>query len=222
MRSKLLGLSLATFTVFAFSAGSIYSQTTVTFDNLNETGTGSFIPNGYEGLVWSNSRCINAILLTSFPNVGTSGYYFGMVSASNVVYNPFGGSMEIDSATNFNFLSAYLTGAASSNLNIDVQGFSGTNLVYDETKVASATNATLFTFNYLNIDRLYFDAYGGEDAGFPASGGEGGTWFAMDNFEFEFIPEPSSFLLVALGAVSLVALVRRKRLAALHQEVNLS
>jgi hypothetical protein len=33
----------------------------------------------------------------------------------------------------------------------------------------------------------------------------------MDNFTFDFIPEPSAFLLAALGTVSLVAFLRRKR-----------
>jgi hypothetical protein len=33
----------------------------------------------------------------------------------------------------------------------------------------------------------------------------------MDNFAFEFIPEPSSLLLTTLGAVTLFAAVRRKR-----------
>jgi len=34
----------------------------------------------------------------------------------------------------------------------------------------------------------------------------------MDNLSVEFIPEPASFLLAALGGVSLVAFLRRKRL----------
>jgi len=33
----------------------------------------------------------------------------------------------------------------------------------------------------------------------------------MDNFMFEFIPEPSSLLLTALGAVTLWAFLKRKR-----------
>jgi hypothetical protein len=33
----------------------------------------------------------------------------------------------------------------------------------------------------------------------------------MDNFMFEFIPEPSSLLLTALGAVTLLALRKRFR-----------
>jgi hypothetical protein len=220
MRSKLLPLSLAILALLTVSAR---SQTIVTFDDLSESGSGAFFgygsgalaPQGYAGLIWSNIACNNAILLTNVlpnefpgaPTNGLSGDYYGMVSPPNVALMlP---SCEIDSyATNFNFLSAYLTGVWNSNLNIEVQGYRDTNLIYDETVVASATNPTLFTFNFLDIDRLYFNAYGGEPAGF---GSIAGAEFAMDNFEFDFIPEPSTFLLAALGAVSLVAFLRRKR-----------
>jgi hypothetical protein len=71
-----------------------------------------------------------------------------------VALNAFGTPAEIDSATNFNFLSVYLTGAWNSNLNIQVKGFNGAEEIYDTIVVASATNPTLFTFNYLDIDRL--------------------------------------------------------------------
>jgi hypothetical protein len=132
-----------------------------------------------------------------------------MVTPSNVAYNAFGNPAEIDSpGTNFSFLSAYLTGAWNSNLNIEVEGFNGAAEIYDTNVVASATNPTLFTFNYLNINRLYFNSYGGELAGF---GGGAGENFVMDNMTFEFIPEPSSLLLTTLGAVTLFAVVRRRR-----------
>lgn len=215
MKLKLLLLPVVCLSLLVFWSGSASSQIVVTFDDLHETGSGSFIPNDYHGLVWSNFTCLNAFLVgANFPPFEpnlSNGYYFGMVSASNVAFNPFGSAVEIDSATNFNFLSAYLTGAWSSNLNIEVHGFNGTKEIYDTIVVASATKPTLFTFDYLDIDRLYFNAYGGQDAGFPPSYGDGGTWFAMDNFTFEFIPEPSSFLLAALGGVSLVAFLKRKR-----------
>jgi hypothetical protein len=38
-----------------------------------------------------------------------------------------------------------------------------------------------------------------------------GEKFVINNFMFEFIPEPSTFRLAALGGVSLVAFLRRKR-----------
>ena len=65
--------------------------------------------------------------------------------------------------------------------------------------VASATNPTLFTFNYLDINRLYFDSYGGE----PAFDGNDATEFVMDNFIVEFVPEPSADVLVIGGMLIL-------------------
>jgi hypothetical protein len=49
------------------------------------------------------------------------------------------------------------------------------------------------------------------NVGEPAFDGINGIRFAMDNFEFEFIPESSTFLLTTLGGVSVVAFLKRKR-----------
>jgi hypothetical protein len=182
--------------------------TVITFDALPlNTGTASVIPNGYQGLAWSNFFVVNAVLQIDHYPFLTNGYYYGIVSATNVAGNASGNPAEIDSSTNFNFYGVYLTGAWSSNLNIEVQGFRSGNLVYDQTVVASATNPTPFSFDYMDIDRLYFSASGGQ----PAFNGAGGSFFAMDNLTIEFIPEPSSLLLTTLGAVTLFAVVRRKR-----------
>jgi hypothetical protein len=209
MKVRLLTLPLVCFTVLTFSAVSARPQTVVTFDDLVDHGGGTMITNAYQGLTWSNFGVVNSILVTTLAGY-TNGYYYGMASPSNVAFCWAGNPAEIDSpGTNFNFLTAYLTGAWCSNLNIEVEGFNGATLLYSNTVVASATNATLFTFNYMDIDRLYFDSYGGE----PAFGVEN-DWssvFIMDNFMFEFIPEPSSLLLTALGAVTLCAFLKRKR-----------
>jgi hypothetical protein len=207
MKTGLLRPSFTFLALLVISGISASSQTVVTFDDLHETGSGSFIPVGYQGLVWSNFAAMNAFLYAGQSPFYTNGYYYGIVSLSNVAYNANGGLTEISSATNFNFLSAYFTGAWNSNLNIEVQGFRDNALVYDETKVASATTSTPFTFSYMNIDRLDFIASGGEPAFFPT----GNNQFAMDNFMFESIPEPSSLLLTTLGAVTLFAVVRRQR-----------
>lgn len=205
MRSNLLLQPLAVLSLLVFSAFSARSQTVITFDDLPNSTTGTFIADGYQGLNWTNFYESNSIIQSNV--FGVSGYTYGMVSASNVAYNGFGNPAEIDSATNFNFLSAYFAGAWNSNLSIEVQGFRDTNLVYDETKVVSATNATLFTFDYLDIDRLYFNSYGGEEAFGPNDGNN----FVMDNITFQFIPEPSSLLLTTAGVLALVAFVKRKR-----------
>jgi hypothetical protein len=208
MKSRLFLRPIVCLTVLFFVAARPSWGTIVTFDDLSETGTGSFVPTGYQGLIWSNFWCFNAILATNRNEVGVSGTYYGMVSASNVAYNPFAAPVEVDSpSTNFSFLSAYMTGAWNSNLNIEIQGFRSGTLVYDTTVVAGATNPTLFTFNYLNVDRLYFNSFGGQ----PAFGTVPNTIFVMDNFTFEFVPEPSSLLLTAGGVLTLWAFVKGKR-----------
>jgi hypothetical protein len=207
MKSKLLLPPLAILSLLFFFTPSARSQTAITFDDISSGANGAFITNAYQGLSWSNFATLNAVLNSNVH--GVSGYYYGMVSPSNVALNADGYPAEIDSpGTNFNFLSAYLTGAWNSNLNIEVQGFSGATLLYDTTVVASATSPTLFTFNYSDINRLYFDSFGGQPAGFGSGAGEE---FVMDNLTFEFIPEPSSLLLATFGGLLLWPLLKRKR-----------
>ena len=190
----LLLISLGTFSTRA--------ATLVTFDDLSDNASGTWFTSPYYGLNWINILHQNSILDTNL--LGLTGNYYGMVSPSNTAaMSP--GSEIASPGTNFNFLSAYLTGVWNSNLNIEVEGFNGAKEIYDMIVVASATNPTLFTFNYLNIDELEFNSYGG----LPAFSYGPGTAFVMDNFEF--VPEPSTFLLAALGGVSLIAFLRRKR-----------
>ncbi|HVM60214.1 MAG TPA: PEP-CTERM sorting domain-containing protein [Verrucomicrobiae bacterium] len=142
--------------------------------------------------------------------IWTNGHFYGVVSLSNAVANGAGQLAEIDAlGTSFNFFSAYLTGAWMSNLNIQVQGFRGGDLIYNLTVAAAATNATLFRFDYEDIDRLTFNSFGGQNGGL--SGGGPGEEFVMDNLLFAFVPEPSSLPLTALGVVTLRALLKRKR-----------
>jgi hypothetical protein len=193
-------------TLVIFSAIRPCRAALVTFDDLQETGSGSYLTAPYQGLVWSNFAAYNAILSPSV--FGTNGYYYGVVSLSNAAVNGIGNPAEINSmGTNFNFLSIYFTGTYNSNLSIEVKGFNGGNLLYDQTVVASATNPTLFTFNYLNVDRLYFSDFGGQ----PAFGTPSAPQFVMDNFTFEFVPEPSSLLLTFGGVLTLWAFLKRRR-----------
>ena len=91
-------------------------------------------------------------------------------------------------------------------LNVEVEGFRGASLVYSQVVVASLSSQTLFTFGYLDIDRLTFNSFGGQ----PAFGVDS-PQFAMDNFMFEFVPEPSSLLLATVAALLLCPLLKRKR-----------
>jgi hypothetical protein len=218
MKFKSFLLPLSVLALLICSAVSTRSQTVITFDDMTSSvfsngmtflQTETAITNGYQGLNWANFLTENAPLIVN--TFGTDGYYYGMVTASNVAFNGGGTTSEVDAiSTNFNFLSAYLTGAWNSNLNIEVQGFRSGTMLYDTTVVASATSPTLFTFNYLDIDSLTFNSFGGQDADFPPPR-SGGEQFAMDNFTFEFVPEPSSLLLAAAGSLLLCPLLKRKR-----------
>jgi len=209
MKTNVFPLPIALFTLLAFSLICSCSATVITFDDISPSPPSVYIgniTNGYQGLDWVNFAAINVPLETS--EYGTNGDYYGMVSPPNIAINGFGNPAEIDSSgSNFNFLSTYLTGVWRSNLNIEVQGFSGTNLLYDQTVVVNATNPTLFTFDYLDIDRLTFNSFDGQNAGFTGNGYQ----FAMDNLTLEFIPEPSSLLLATVGALLLWPLLKRKR-----------
>jgi len=210
MKIRLFRLPLVSLTALMLSAAPTRSQILVTFDDFDLSHSHAYstnIPNGYQGLNWTNFGVVNPVLMSNALTYSV-GYGYGMISPSNVAYNAFGNPAEIDArGTNFDFLSAYLTAAWNSNLNIEVEGFRDTNLVYDQTKIVSPFGPTLFTFNYLDIDRLYFSSFGGE----PAFGAGSEENFVMDNFMFEFIPEPSTFLLTALAVVSLAAVLRHRR-----------
>jgi hypothetical protein len=214
MKRILPVLGFTFLTVAGFSVVSPVSATVITFDDMSSSIFSNGVPfdqtvitNGYQGFDWANFFTLNGPLEVEV--YGTNGAYYGMVTASNVAFNGGGTPAEVDSSgTNFNFLSAYLTGAWKSNLNIEVQGFSGATLLYDTTVVANATSPTPFTFNYLDIDRLTFNSFGGQNAGFPLGSGE---QFAMDNFTFEFVPEPSSLLLATAGALLLCPFLKRRR-----------
>lgn len=216
MKTRLSILRVLLFALFVLTNVSRSGATVITFDELHETGSGSYIANGYAGFNWGNFAVNNAILFTNvlphlFPGApanGLSGDFYGMVSASNVAYNAGTDPAEIDSTSKFNFLSAYFTGFFNSNLNIEAQGFNGTNLVYDSTILADATSPTQFTFDYMNIDRLVLIPSGGE----PAFGTASLPEFVMDNFIFESIPEPSSLLLTGIGVLVLCRIGRRRRM----------
>jgi hypothetical protein len=207
MRARLLLRSLVVFAALSCSLIPPCRATVVNFDDFSPRIGGQRITNAYGGLVWSNLGVANTFLDANDRGYLT-GYNYGMITPSNVAYNAFGLPAEVDAAgTNFNFLSAFLTGAWNSNLNIQVQGFRAGALIYDETVVAAATNATLFIFNYENIDRLYFNSFGGQ----PAFGPISQAHFAMDNLTFEFVPEPSALLLTGAGVALLWAFHKRKR-----------
>ena len=208
------GLALAALAALSLvAARPAAAQTTITFDDLSDNGSGTPIANGYQGLNWSNFYVLNT---NQFPV--PSGYQPGTVSGTNVAYN--GGVPEaINSVTpgsTFTLNSGYFTAAWHDNLNLTVTALHNGLTVFSKSVTLSATAPTLVNFDFTGVDQVNFDSSGGtHHAGY---GGDG-TQFALDNLTINgpaSTPEPSSFAafgFVGLGLAGL-ALKARKKAAA--------
>ena len=106
-------------------------------------------------------------VLTALPYIGTNGAFFtGMVSQPNLALNRSGNPAMISGGP-FNLDSAYLTAAFYIGLQVEVQGFVGGTLTYDNTYTVNATSATLINFNYLGVDTQKFPLPRISDFGSP-------------------------------------------------------
>ena len=189
------------------------SAQTITFDDLNPAtlpgGDGvsaAPIPNGYGGIQWANFWVLNAAL--QYSQFGNNGYHIGLVSTNNVAFNDRGTSAAFSVTSGaFNFDSAYLTPAWNNGLHVEVQGFVGTTLTYDNTYTLNTTSATLINFDYLGVDKVNFIASGGVSAGYDGAG----TQFAMDNLTIIPVPEPTMMALVGFGGLATLGMVRRRK-----------
>jgi len=178
----------------------------ITFDDLPFTYSiaGDAISNGYAGLEWNNFSLLDTAY--DYAHFGLSGYYYSPISPSNVALNGHGNAAMISDGT-FDLNSAYLTAAWNDGLRVEVQGFVGTTLAYDNTYTLSATSPTLINFNYLGIDEVNFISSGGKPHGYTSGAG---TQFAMDNLSVTLVPEPTALALIGLGGLTLLRFHRRK------------
>jgi hypothetical protein len=165
----------------------------ITFEDL--PGDLSAIPNGYNGFNWTNMYVLDG----SQPVLANSGYDHGSVSGVNVAYNGFGdpGHAITISGDPFNFIGAYFTGAWNNGLSITVNGYNNGALQNTSTFTVSTLAPSYQALNYANIDELKFSSTGGVDGGFVGFG----THFAMDDFTFSPVPEPSTLVLCLSGLV---------------------
>ena len=130
------------------------SPALITFDDL--TGTGLAVPEGYNNLTWNNFYYLNPATVG-----GPSGYTAGLISAPNVAYNGDGTTAAISASAPFALVSAYLTAAWKDNLRVELKGYNGARLIYDNTYTLSATDPTLITFNYVGVTSVQFISSGG-------------------------------------------------------------
>ncbi len=215
--ARVLAISALTL-IAAFSAGA----EVVNFDDLPANFITGFPPT-YAGLNWQGFQALNVPQLIGLDGA-TAPYATSVVSSPNVAFN-FAcdaateaiahtcNTADFSAAAPFSLDSAYLAGAYQDGLQVLVTGYLGGNVVDSETLTVSySTGAQLVTFDWLNVDDVTFESWGGTRvAGCCGSGSD----FTMDNLTVDLgagsVPEPSTFMLLA--SVLAVTGCRRKILS---------
>jgi hypothetical protein len=187
-----------------FIAVSSFAQSTlITFDEFDASTGRVRIPNGYQGLNWAN--------FFAFPGAPYTdpGYQAALVSGPNVAFNGGGAPADISSTSTFSLVSGYFTGVFNDGMSLEVQGYDGATLLYEQTYTISLNEPRDYiVFNFNGITDAHFISSGGTAD--PNNGGGFGFEFAVDNLTISTVPEPSCLALVGLGAISLVFYRRRK------------
>lgn len=184
---------IALIMLFHFYIPATANATVLTFDDIGSAG---MVPNGYGGLNWNNLIYINS---TMFPN---SGYFNSVVSGRHVAFNGSGLTASINNGS-FDFNSAYFTAAFCDGLNIEVKGYNNGDLLYNQIILVNTQAPTHFIANYIGIDSLQFNSFGGVDNLDLLPHSANAAQFAMDDFTFNHsstpVPEPSTLLLLGIG-----------------------
>jgi hypothetical protein len=178
------------------AVASLTAQPLITFDDLPTGIAGGLpIPNWYNGLNWNNFYVNNDVYELPY---GPDGYLAGLVSLHNYAFNANGNPASISSANNFDLGSGYFTAAWNDNLNLEVKGYNGAALIYDNTYTLSAVSPSLITLNYADVTSVMFTSFGGtHHVGYSWGSG---THFVLDNLQLGMVPEPSCLTLSVLGA----------------------
>ena len=150
---------------------------TVDFDDLDpDWSDGYLVPEGYAGLRWVN---FTSMYVPAYHG-DSIGYVTGMASEGFVVYNFLGGTAEFSSFEPFTFVGAYLTAAWLDGLEITVDGYVNSQLVYSSTVRVSPTVRQYFIFDYKGVTRVTFTPSGGTLA---AQSPADRPFFVLDNLE---------------------------------------
>jgi hypothetical protein len=163
------------------------------------------IPNGYHGFTWSNFQYINGLSYTN------TGYYNGVVSPSNVAFDPGGSPAYLSSVNTFSVQSMDLTAAWNNNLQMDIYGFTNAGIDH-ATEILNVNGPTLVTLNWSNLTELYFSPSGGVNGGYADTG----THFVLDNLQVtsSATPEPATLTLLGAGFLAFggFRFARRRRM----------
>jgi hypothetical protein len=187
----------------------------ITFDDLQGGGVfapGVVIPNGYQGLNWTELFVLNT---TKAP---ASGYVGGTISPNNVALIPdftpvevgtqYSSPATITSTTPFIFDSGYFTAAWLNGETLEVIGKNGSATEFDQKFTINATNTSFLTFPDLALTEVDFITSGGDEFNRPFGGS--GEQVAMDNLTIDFVPDAASTAWLLAASVGGLAVLRKR------------
>ena len=201
-------------TAFVFSGLALIGNVSAEVLSFDNTGVyGREIPNGYGGLDWNNLIVIDPYNFGGGPD---SGYATARVLGL-VAINGGGQEASLSSALNFNLESAYFAAAWNDGLNLELVGYDDNIEQYRTTILLNPTNRQLISFNWIGVDTVVFNSYGGTPHEFVGQTPWFGTHFGMDELSISqttaAVPEPQSWALLfaALGLLTLSNTSRSKK-----------
>lgn len=200
LRTTLIGM----LAVSVAAVSSPASAQTITFDDLSCNA--ETVSDGYQGLDWNLTDCSNGSL-TPFSGYNT------LDGPGNVAFGPFETPFGFSSTTTFNFIQVDVAPAWNNNLSLQLQGFLGGSLVYNENFVLTGPHmAQQLLLNWANIDEVLFSPSGGVKHPDVAENANG-THLAIDNIvlgPLNVVPEPGTYAMLAVGLAGLWAIRRRR------------
>jgi hypothetical protein len=176
---------------FCAPPSSTLHAATLGFDDLVFTSNASSnpmvnnVPNGYNGLNWTNFQVSRPVSCATAPSQSgcpaNNGFSNGVVSPPNVLFNICCVIGSISSLTPFDVVSGYFTGLWNDGLQVTVTGVnSTTNTTCTVTFSVSTTGPTFEVLNVNDVTTVTFLGSGGtHDPNIPAN--VTGTNFALDN-----------------------------------------
>jgi hypothetical protein len=205
------------------AAGNAHAST-INFDGINasagDVDLSTLSP--YQGFNWSNFYAY-----TSQP--GFPGFNNGIVSGPNAAYSggeqASGGSVtpiigSIQSNTPFSLVSADIGSGNYDNLNVTVEGLSGSTVLFTKVVSVNTGPAQLIDFGYAGITAVDLFATTTSSTSDPyACGAFDCTQFTLDNVTVTPapVPEPATLGLLVSGLVSLLPFARRRGLSSIHK-----
>lgn len=220
-KSTLVAFAISLLSMTAVSSA---HAETINFDEIT-LAPGAFtalsVPLGaaYQGFKWTNFFALN----TSGGFWDKSGYLPGSASGDKVGFNGEGNTASFSSvsSTTFTLNSFDLTAVWRDGMTVTVTGSGNPGPDYVAVLTPSSTTATSYILNWSGIDKVTFEATGGDQnpdyarATIGQVAGGIATNFAIDNIAFNVssVPEPESYamLLAGLGALGFVGRRRRQQ-----------